>query len=112
MPQGTNAPKPGEAPTEPVLDLDHLRSFTEDDPQLERELSTLFLATAEMYLQQMEEALTGGRPWSPIAHSSRRSSTRLKSFVRCSRSASRAEGSTSRSERARSGQKPLDLNVH
>ena len=59
----------GEIPgTEPVLDLDHLCAFTEGDPQLERELSTLFLATAEMYLQGMQEALTGGRPWASIAH--------------------------------------------
>ena len=53
---------------EPVLDLDHLGAFTEGDPQLERELSTLFLATTEMYLHQMQEALTGGRSWSSIAH--------------------------------------------
>jgi CheY-like chemotaxis protein len=60
---------PGAGPrTEPVLDLDHLRSFTEDDQQLEGELSTLFLATAEMYLDQMREALSGGRPWTSIAH--------------------------------------------
>lgn len=54
--------------TEPVLDVDHLRGFTEGDPQLEGELSTLFLATAEMYLCQMQEALTGGRSWNSIAH--------------------------------------------
>jgi hypothetical protein len=142
MPQRTTATKASEAPvTEPVLDLDHLRAFTEDVPQLERELSTLFLATAEMYLQQMQEALTGGRPWTAIAHalkgaganlgarrlaalallaeastpdraSSTRSSMRLKRYGRCSRSASSAEGSTSGSELARSRQKLLDLRVH
>lgn len=59
----------GESPvTEPVLDLDHLRGITEGDSQLERELSTLFLSTAEMYLDGMEEALTGGRPWTSTAH--------------------------------------------
>jgi|Tabmets5t2r1_1033131.scaffolds.fasta_scaffold107029_1 HPt (histidine-containing phosphotransfer) domain-containing protein len=78
MPERTTAPKPSEAPvTEPVLDLDHLRGFTEDDPQLERELSTLFLATAEMYLQQMQEALTAGRPWSAIAHALKGASANL-----------------------------------
>jgi HPt (histidine-containing phosphotransfer) domain-containing protein len=59
----------GEAPpTEPVLDLDHLRGFTEGDPQLEGELSALFLSTAEAYLRGMREALAGGRPWTSIAH--------------------------------------------
>ena len=62
---------------EPVLDLDHLRGFTEDDPQLERELSTLFLATAEMYLQQMQEALAGGRPWTSVAHALKGASANL-----------------------------------
>jgi HPt (histidine-containing phosphotransfer) domain-containing protein len=92
MPQGTTAPKPSEAPTEPVLDLDHLRSFTEDDPQLERELSTLFLATAEMYLQQMQDALTGGRPWSAIAHALKGASANLGAR-RLSALALQAEGS-------------------
>src|ERR671919_2031147 len=67
-----------EIPTvEPVLDLDHLRGFTEGDPQLERELSTLSMATAEMYLQQMQEALTGGRPWTSIAHALKGASANL-----------------------------------
>ena len=78
MPQGTTAPKPSEAPVpEPVLDLDHLRGFTEGDPQLERELSSLFLSTAEMYLQGMEEALTGGRPWTSTAHALKGASANL-----------------------------------
>jgi HPt (histidine-containing phosphotransfer) domain-containing protein len=78
MPQGTTAPKPSEAPvTEPILDLDHLCAFTEGDPQLERELSTLFLATAEMYLHQMQEALAGGRPWTSIAHALKGASANL-----------------------------------
>jgi CheY-like chemotaxis protein len=63
--------------TEPVLDLDHLCAFTEGDPQLERELSTLFLATAEMYLQGMQEALTAGRPWTSTAHALKGSSANL-----------------------------------
>ena len=70
--------RPSEIPvTEPVLDLDHLCAFTEGDPQLERELSTLFLATAEMYLQGMQEALTAGRPWTSIAHALKGSSANL-----------------------------------
>ena len=78
MPQATPAPKPSAAPvSEPVLDLDHLRGFTEGDLQLEGELSTLFLATAEMYLQQMQEALTGGRPWTSSAHALKGASANL-----------------------------------
>jgi DNA-binding response OmpR family regulator len=62
---------------DPVLDLDHLRDFTEGDPQLEGELSTLFLSTAEMYLRGMHEALASGRPWSPIAHALKGASANL-----------------------------------
>ena len=65
------------AGAEPVLDVDHLRGFTEGDQQLERELSTLFLSTAEMYLQGMQEALTGGRPWAAIAHALKGASANL-----------------------------------
>jgi HPt (histidine-containing phosphotransfer) domain-containing protein len=66
MPDGAIS---GEVPTtEPVLDLDHLRGFTEGDAQLEGELSALFLSTAEAYLRSMREALASGRPWTSIAH--------------------------------------------
>ena len=66
MPHGTIG---GQIPTsEPVLDLDHLRSFTDGDPQLEDELSALFLSTAAGYLRSMREALARGRPWASIAH--------------------------------------------
>jgi HPt (histidine-containing phosphotransfer) domain-containing protein len=59
----------GDGPSaEPVLDLDHLRGFTEGDRQLEGELSALFLSTAEAYLRGMREALARGRPWAAIAH--------------------------------------------
>jgi HPt (histidine-containing phosphotransfer) domain-containing protein len=80
MPQEVTVPeqgRSGNAAVEPVLDLDHLRSFTEGDPQLERELSALFLATAEMYLQQMQEAVAGGRPWTAIAHALKGASANL-----------------------------------
>ncbi len=62
---------------DPVLDLDHLRGFTDGDPQLEGELSTLFLSTAEMYLRGMNEALGSGRPWSSIAHALKGASANL-----------------------------------
>lgn len=65
------------ATDDPVLDLDHMRGFTDGDPQLEGELSTLFLSTAEMYLRGMHEALTGGRPWTSIAHALKGASANL-----------------------------------
>jgi hypothetical protein len=36
--------------SEPVIDLAHLHSFTDGDPQLESELLSLFLSTAETTL--------------------------------------------------------------
>jgi DNA-binding response OmpR family regulator len=62
---------------DPVFDLDHLRGFTDGDPQLEGELSTLFLSTAEMYLRGMHEALASGRPWTSIAHALKGASANL-----------------------------------
>jgi DNA-binding response OmpR family regulator len=62
---------------DPVLDLEHLRGFTDGDPQLEGELSTLFLSTAEMYLRGMRDALASGRPWSSIAHALKGASANL-----------------------------------
>ncbi len=63
--------------TEPVLDLAHLRGFTDGDPQLEGELSALFLSTAATYLLGMREALAVGRPWASIAHALKGASANL-----------------------------------
>jgi CheY-like chemotaxis protein len=85
---------PGEGPeTEPVLDLDHLCGFTEGDSQLEGELSTLFLATAEMYLQQLQETLPGGRSWSSVAHALKGASANLgaRRLAALARQAERSE---------------------
>ena len=46
--------------SEPVIDLAHLQSFTDGDPQLENELLSLFLSTAEAYLARMSQALEAG----------------------------------------------------
>jgi CheY-like chemotaxis protein/HPt (histidine-containing phosphotransfer) domain-containing protein len=62
---------------EPVLDVDHLRGFTDGDPQLEGELSALFLSTAEVYLREMREALHEGRAWTAIAHALKGASANL-----------------------------------
>jgi CheY-like chemotaxis protein/HPt (histidine-containing phosphotransfer) domain-containing protein len=63
--------------SEPVLDLEHLHEFTDGDSQLEVELSTLFLSTAEMYLQGMHESLATGRSWASIAHALKGASANL-----------------------------------
>jgi HPt (histidine-containing phosphotransfer) domain-containing protein len=75
MPQGTIGGEPVSA--EPVLDLDHLRGFTDGDPQLEGELSALFLSTAARYLHGMRDALAAGRPWASIAHALKGASANL-----------------------------------
>ena len=62
---------------EPVLDLEHLRSFTDGDPQLEGELLTLFLSTADIYLARMNEALAAGEPWAATAHALKGASANL-----------------------------------
>jgi CheY-like chemotaxis protein/HPt (histidine-containing phosphotransfer) domain-containing protein len=62
---------------EPAVDLDRLRQFTDGDPQLQGELSALFLSTTEVYLQDMREALRAGRPWSSTAHALKGASANL-----------------------------------
>ena len=101
MPEEVTVPEQGRAnaAVEPVLDRDHLRGFTEGDPRLERELSALFLATAEMYLQQMQEAVAGGRPWTAIAHALKGASANLRAEATAS-AAARLEAA------ARSGDSP------
>ena len=62
---------------EPVVDLEHLRSFTDGDPQLESELLTLFLSTADTYLARMSQALATGAPWAATAHALKGASANL-----------------------------------
>jgi CheY-like chemotaxis protein/HPt (histidine-containing phosphotransfer) domain-containing protein len=69
--------RPGAAAEEPVLDLEHLRQFTDGDPQLEGELATLFLSTVGVYLRDMREALQEGRAWTSIAHAIKGASANL-----------------------------------
>lgn len=61
----------------PVLDLGHLRSITDGDSQLEGELATLYLSTAEVYLQGMGDALESGQSWSRAAHALKGASANL-----------------------------------
>jgi DNA-binding response OmpR family regulator len=52
----------------PPIDLQHFRSFTEGDPQLERELGSLYLSTATAYLNEMRLAMRENRDWRSAAH--------------------------------------------
>lgn len=70
-------PRPRAGVPEPVLDLDHLRHFTDGDPQLEGELAALFLSTTEVYLQDMHAALQEGRAWTSSAHALKGASANL-----------------------------------
>jgi HPt (histidine-containing phosphotransfer) domain-containing protein len=65
------------ASSEPVVDLDHLHSFTDGDPQLECELLSLFLSTADSYLAKMNQALGAGEPWTATAHALKGASANL-----------------------------------
>jgi CheY-like chemotaxis protein len=60
--------EPDEEPIPPIL-LAHLTSFTDGDPQLERELGSIYVATASAYLADMRAALEAGASWDRLAHS-------------------------------------------
>jgi len=62
---------------EPAIDVDHLSSFTDGDPQLEGELLALFLSSAEVYLTAMSEALRAGHNWTATAHALKGASANL-----------------------------------
>lgn len=50
------------------IDLSHFRSFTEGDAQLERELGSLYLSTAAVYLDEICRAVRENRDWRSAAH--------------------------------------------
>ena len=68
---GEDPAMPDRVPTEPTpIALDRFTSFTDGDGQLERELGSLYVATADLYLEEMRAALTtGGAGWGRAAHS-------------------------------------------
>lgn len=73
-------PEPGElmptlVPT--AVDQDRLTSFTDGDEALERELASLYLATAALYLDQMRTALASGGDWRRTAHALKGASANL-----------------------------------
>jgi len=78
MRQPTPAPSPPSlSDPEPVVDLDHLRGFTDGDPQLEGELLALFLSSADVYLARMDDALRAGQSWAASAHALKGASANL-----------------------------------
>jgi CheY-like chemotaxis protein len=66
-PQPGSGAVPAMAPAH-AFEMERLNAFTEGDPQLERELTSLYLATASLYLEQMQAGLAGGGGWSAAAH--------------------------------------------
>ena len=68
---------PGSASGEPIVDLDHLLSFTDGDLELESELSVLFLSSAEAYFDRMSRSLQAGTPWTSSVHALKGASANL-----------------------------------
>lgn len=66
-----------EAAGEPIVDMDHLLSFTDGDLELESELSVLFLSSAEAYFDRMSRSLQAGTPWTSSAHALKGASANL-----------------------------------
>ena len=66
-----------EAMREPIMDMDHLLSFTDGDLELESELSALFLSSAEAYFDKMSRSLQAGTPWTASAHALKGASANL-----------------------------------
>lgn len=72
---GTNFQPNGEAMA--AIDLDHLGSFTEGDAQLESELVSLYISTAQQYLAQMQECQAKDEAWDGVAHALKGSSNNI-----------------------------------
>jgi HPt (histidine-containing phosphotransfer) domain-containing protein len=51
-----------------VVDLDHLSTFTDGEPELEKELAGLYASSAQGYLDAMTSALEAGESWAKPAH--------------------------------------------
>ncbi len=66
-----------EASGEPIVDLDHLLSFTDGDLELESELSVLFVSSAEAYFDRMSRSLQAGTPWTSSVHALKGASANL-----------------------------------
>lgn len=61
----------------PVIDIEHLRGFTDGDLSLERELAELYLSSADLYLSRLEAATSDTEAWRRHAHALKGASTNL-----------------------------------
>ncbi len=61
----------------PVVDYDHLSTFTNGDAALEAELVDLYMSSARGYLEAMREALKQQASWSMAAHGLKGASSNL-----------------------------------
>ena len=86
------------------LDFDRLSSFTDGDAQLERELTSLYLSTAAIYVGQMRAAIAGGNGWSRAAHALKGASANIGA-TEVARIAEDAEGSPASAERLRAARR-------
>jgi HPt (histidine-containing phosphotransfer) domain-containing protein len=77
MSQATTAPVLPDDDVDPVIDLNHLFGFTDGDPQLEGELLTLFLSSADVYLARLADAMRAGQSWAASAHALKGASANL-----------------------------------
>ena len=92
---GAPPPMPRAAP----LDFERLSSFTDGDVQLERELTSLYLSTAAIYVGQMRgAAAAGGEGWSRAAHALKGASANIGAGE-VARLAADAEGAPAGAER-------------
>lgn len=82
----------------PAFELERLTSFTDGDAQLERELASLYLATAGAYLDEMRAAIGGGAGWSRAAHALKGASANIGAamLARLAAEAEHGEASTER----------------
>ena len=93
--------EPGAPPPMPravPLDFERLSSFTDGDVQLERELTSLYLSTATIYVGQMRGAAAGGEGWSRAAHALKGASANIGA-AEVARLAADAEGALAGAER-------------
>jgi CheY-like chemotaxis protein len=100
------APEP--LPSEPSpIALERFTSFTDGDGQLERELGSLYVATADLYLEEMRAALAAdGAGWSRAAHALKGASANIGA-TDMARLAAEAEKSAASPELLRALEKRL-----
>ena len=83
--------------SERPFDLERLNAFTDGDPKLERELTSLYVASASHYLEEMRAALGHGSGWSSAAHALKGASANIGAGV-VARLAENAEHATPSAE--------------